>query len=67
MYESFNQYDDRGPTADLNVVFAWQAGHRPIQRGSTYGLDGAFPTKLQPALLRVYERVSNRMHEFLEP
>jgi hypothetical protein len=55
IHQPFNQYDDRGPTADLNVAFAWQSGHRPIQRGLTYGLDGAIPTKLQPALLRAYQ------------
>jgi hypothetical protein len=49
----------------MNVVFAWQSGHRPIQRATTYGLDGAFPTQLQPALLRAYEWASTRWHEFL--
>ncbi|KAL7940006.1 hypothetical protein V8C42DRAFT_357967 [Trichoderma barbatum] len=51
----FNQYDDRGAEADMNVVFAWQSGHRPLQRGITYGLDGAYPSRLQPSLLRAYE------------
>jgi hypothetical protein len=51
----FNLYDDRNPAADLEVVFSWQSGHCPLQRGITYGLDGAFPDSLQPALLRVYE------------
>jgi hypothetical protein len=65
IHQPFNQYDDRGPAADLNVAFAWQSGHRPVQRGLTYGLDGAFPTKLQPALLRAYQWASTRLHEFL--
>lgn len=56
----FNQYDDRGPEADLNVIFAWQSGHRPLQRGITYGLDGAYPSRLQPSLLRAYEWASSR-------
>lgn len=60
-----NMYDDRSAEADLNVVFAWQSGHRPLQRGITYGLDGAFPARLQPALLRAYEWASTRWHEFL--
>jgi hypothetical protein len=61
----FNIYDDRGSDADLNVVLAWQSGHRPLQRGITYGLDGAYPSRLQPALLRAYEWASTRWHEFL--
>lgn len=61
----FNQYDDRGAEADMNVVFAWQSGHRPLQRGITYGLDGAYSSPLQPSLLRAYERASSRWHEFL--
>lgn len=56
----FNQYDDRGPEADLNVIFAWQSGHRPLQRGITYGLDGAYPSRLQPSFLRAYEWASSR-------
>ncbi|KAL6789482.1 hypothetical protein GGI42DRAFT_347252 [Trichoderma sp. SZMC 28013] len=51
--------------ANRNVVFAWQSGHRPLQRGVTYGLDGAFPTRLQPQLLELYEWASTRWHEFL--
>ncbi|KAI5455742.1 hypothetical protein BGZ63DRAFT_137258 [Mariannaea sp. PMI_226] len=65
VYEPFNRFDDTGANADRNVVFAWQSGHRPLQRGSTYGLDGAFPTKLQPQLLHLYEWASTRWHEFL--
>jgi hypothetical protein len=54
----FNLYDDQNAAADLDVVFAWQSGHRPIQRGTNYGIDGAFPDSLQPSLLRVYEWAS---------
>ncbi|KJZ69993.1 hypothetical protein HIM_10604 [Hirsutella minnesotensis 3608] len=61
----FNRYDDTSPNADLNVIFAWQSGHRPLQRGITYGLDGAYPHQLQPALLRAYEWASTRWHEFI--
>ncbi|KAH7248230.1 hypothetical protein B0J15DRAFT_562411 [Fusarium solani] len=42
-----------------------ESGHRPLQRGATYGLDGAFPTKLQPQLLELYRWASSRWHEFL--
>jgi hypothetical protein len=65
IHKPFNRFDDQGPNADPNVAFAWQSGHRPIARATNYGLDGAFPTQLQPSLLRVYEWVSTRWHEFL--
>ena len=66
VYKPFNRYDDVSAHADLNVAFSWQSGHRPLQRGITYGLDGAFPHQLQPALLRAYEWASTRWHEFIK-
>ncbi|KAJ4175798.1 hypothetical protein NW767_015667 [Fusarium falciforme] len=65
VYTPFNRYDDYSSDADVNVVFAWQSGHRPLQRGTTYGLDGAYPFRLQPPLLRAYEWASTRWHEFI--
>ncbi|RFN46146.1 hypothetical protein FIE12Z_9605 [Fusarium flagelliforme] len=65
VYTPFNRYDDLSSGADRNAVFAWQSGHRPLQRETTYGLDGAYPFRLQPALLRAYEWASTRWHEFL--
>jgi hypothetical protein len=62
----FNQHEDKSKEADINVSFAWQSGHRHLQRGTTYRLDSAFPNSLQPALLRVYEWASNEWHEFLQ-
>ena len=62
----FHRHDDKSKEADINVLFAWQSGHRPLQRGTTYGLDGAFPDSLQPGLLRVYEWASNEWHKFLQ-
>ena len=47
------------------MVFAWQSGHRPLQRGTVYGLDGAYPSNLQPQLLRAFEWASVKWHEFL--
>lgn len=61
----FNRYDDKSGVADIDVAFSWQSGHRPLQREATYGIDGAFPDSLQPALLRVYEWASREWHEFL--
>ena len=66
VYTLFNRYDDQSASADKNAVFAWQSGHRPMERGATYGLDGAYPYKLQPSLLRVYEWASTRWHEFIQ-
>lgn len=65
VHQSFNRFDDTSDKAHRNVVFAWQSGHRPLQRAITYGLDGAFPTKLQPQLLDLYEWASTKWHEFL--
>jgi hypothetical protein len=65
VHKPFNRFDDVGARANWNVAFAWQSGHRPLQRATTYGLDGAFPARLQPALLRLYEWVSVQWHEFL--
>jgi hypothetical protein len=49
----FDLNDDKSTAADIEVVFAWQSGHRPMQRGTSYGIDAAYPDSLQPALLRV--------------
>ncbi|KAG6996471.1 hypothetical protein FocnCong_v014856 [Fusarium oxysporum f. sp. conglutinans] len=61
----FNRFGDTTGTAEHEVAYAWQSGHRPMQRHTTYGLDGAFPDHLQPALLRAYERVSASWQNFL--
>ena len=61
----FNRLDDKSDRAGAEVVFAWQSGHRPRQRVTNYGVDGAYPDTLQPALLRVYECASLCWHEFL--
>lgn len=61
----FNRYDDKSADADIEVAFAWQSGHRPIQRGTSYGIDAAYPDSLQPALLRVYQWASREWHRFL--
>lgn len=50
----FDRNDDNSADAAIEVAYAWQSGHRPVQRGTTYGIDSAFPDSLQPALLEVY-------------
>lgn len=62
----FNRYDDKGADANIDVAFAWQSGHRPLQRGTCYGIDAAYPDSLQPALLRVYKWASGEWHRFLD-
>lgn len=61
----FHLNDDRSAKADMEVAFAWQSGHRPNQRGTSYGINGAFPDSLQPALLRVYRWTSDQWHQFI--
>ena len=61
----FNRYADKDQEADAEVAFAWQSGHRPIRRGTSYGIDSAYPDSLQPALLRVYRWVSDEWQRFL--
>lgn len=63
---SFDRYDDTSFDADIDVAFAWQSGHRPIQRGTNYGIDSAYPDSLQPALLRIYRWASEEWHHFLQ-
>lgn len=65
VYTPFNQYDEKSPAADKNVAFAMQSGHKVIQRNTTYGLDGAYPHRLQPSLLRAYEWASTKWHAFI--
>ena len=62
----FNRYDDKSTQADIEVAFAWQSGHRPIQRGTNYGIDSAYPDSLQPALLRIYRWASMEWQKFLQ-
>jgi hypothetical protein len=64
--QPFNRYDDKSLHADIEVAFAWQSGHRPMQRGISYGIDAAYPDSLQPALLRVYKWASAEWHRFLK-
>jgi hypothetical protein len=61
----FNRHNDRGPEATSEAIIAWQSGHRPLQRATTYGLDGAFPHQLQSNLLRLYAQASEHWHRFL--
>ena len=65
VHKPFNRYDNKSLEVDLNVVFTWQSGHCPLQRRTTYRLDRAYLTQLQPALLCTYKQASTRWHEFL--
>jgi len=46
-------------------VFSWQAGHKRATNVSTYGLDQAYPGRLQPELLYEYLRISQIWHQWL--
>ena len=46
-------------------VFSWQAGHKRATNVSTYGLDQAYPGRLQPELLYEYLRISQIWHRWL--
>lgn len=61
----FDRNDDKSAEAAIEVAYAWQSGHRPVQRGTTYGIDSAFTDSLQPALLEVYYWASTEWHEFI--
>ena len=63
---SINLFDERSKDASIDVVFAWQSGHRPLTQGTNYGLDGAFPHTMKPELLRLYEWASSEWHRFLQ-
>jgi hypothetical protein len=48
-------------------LYAWQAGHQRETNVGIYGLDAAFPTRLQPELLGQFLRISLRWHHYLGP
>ncbi|KAH8797898.1 hypothetical protein F5884DRAFT_814251 [Xylogone sp. PMI_703] len=47
-------------------LFAWQAGHGLLEHTKVYGLNGAYPTTMQPELLKLYHKVSAAWHAWLE-
>ena len=51
--------------AAMHKVFAWQAGHSIDQEMDSYGLNGAYPTRLQPLLFDLYLGVSVAWHHWL--
>jgi len=53
---------------EMNIyfsIFPWQAGHQRRLNVSVYGLDAAFPGRIQPALLRFYRQISRIWHYWL--
>jgi hypothetical protein len=48
------------------LIVAWQTTHSIRVNLSQYGLEKAYPTKLQPALIEQYRRVSQHWHRFLK-
>ena len=51
--------------AAIHKVFAWQAGHSIYHEMESYGLNGAYPTRLQPLLFDLYLGVSVAWHHWL--
>lgn len=65
--EPFDIHDDKSPKANpMEAAWSWQACHRPRQNGTSYAVDRAYPTRLQPELLRAYQWVSLQWHRWLE-
>jgi hypothetical protein len=62
----FDLNDDESTAADIEVLFARQSGHRLIECGTSFGIDAAYPSSLQQALLKVYRWMSSRWHDFLK-
>jgi hypothetical protein len=50
----------------IHQVFAWQAGHLIDREEASYGLNGAFPNRLQPPLFRQYRDVSTAWQKWLD-
>jgi len=47
-------------------IYAWQGGHSHGTNAAHYGIDAAYPGRLQPELLEEYRRISTRWHDFLD-
>lgn len=51
---------------DLSLGLARQCGHTLQTLATSYALDQAYPTRLQPELIRQYETVSEQWHQWLQ-
>jgi hypothetical protein len=63
--------DDEGVEKMLSLnrdftIYAWQGGHSHGTNTARYGLDAAYPGRLQPELLSEYHRISVSWHRFLD-
>lgn len=38
----FDRYDESSSTHSTGVAFAWQSGHRPMERGLSHGIENIF-------------------------
>jgi hypothetical protein len=52
-------------TNTYTMIFPWLAGHQWAINVSVYGLDSAFPGKIQPELLSFYRRIAKIWHYWL--
>lgn len=62
----FDLRDDQSMAADIELLFAWQSGHRLVQREVSHGTDSAYPDSLHPALVGLSQWVSRQSHKFLD-
>ncbi|KAH7231099.1 hypothetical protein BKA59DRAFT_536212 [Fusarium tricinctum] len=49
-------HNDCSNDTDINAIYTWQSGHRPLQHGITYRLNKAYLSRLQLLLLRYYNK-----------
>lgn len=64
--QSQNKFIRKAFNNDLSRKFlAWQAGHSVFEDMKTYGLNGMYPTKLQPVIIEFYHAASLAYHNFL--
>ena len=63
--EAEEEWEVRLKKAKEQDAYAWQTGHLHATNATVYGLDAAYPSRLQPELLREFRRISSRWHTWL--
>jgi hypothetical protein len=58
--------NDDPRTLPFEKGFSWQAGHDIREHMAAYGIDGAYPDRLQPPLLDFYLKTTLAWFEFIE-
>ena len=63
--EAEKEWEVRLKMAKEQNIYAWQAGHLHNTNATVYGLDAAYPSSLQPELLREFRAISTKWHTWL--